>query len=1491
MKSLKPLLIVLSLAVVPAAALAQEDGSGWFGRGWLGGRIRGLLAGQVENAVPGLKIGSLDRASLTGFDARDITLADGTGIWLRIDRARLSLHPTELARGTLHIEAMEAGTVAIERLPEGGQQPEPQPEPGGRPGLPQLPDLPVNVVIDRMQLDRLDLGAPVLGEPAALRLAGSARLGDPEQGLGAKLTGERVDGRTGSLNLDLVYAPANNQLDIDLRAQEPEGGLVAGLIGLEGRPPVSLALAGRGQLSDWAGHLEAEAGPGLGASADATVRREGENYRLTVAGTGRADAVLPDAAKPLVGADPRLDAQVVFPPAGGIRLDPATLRLAAGLANLRGDLDTAAGTLAMDWRIEAGADSALRALAPDARWDNAVLAGRAEGRIDMPAVTATAELQAPGYGPYGASGARVALFARPVEGADGRIAFTVDGAVQEVAGLDPQLAPLVGEAPTLTGRGEVDLASGDIRLDDFRTALAAGSVSGTGSAAAWGRTARLQARTEVPQLAALAPLAGLPLEGGLALTADATLDEGRAEARLGGGATGLRTGIAPADALLDGRLDLAARVLRTAEGALAVEDLALDAGHARLTGQAGLSDGRIEAGWRLQAPDLRPLGQALGTDLSGAVALDGTASGPLDAIGVQARVEGQDLVAAGTPLGAPTVTATAAGLPAAPRGRVDARLSYADQPVELGGDYALDGQRLALSELGLGIGPARLAGRVDVDLAGASGPAAIGRLDGRVADLGAFSGLAGQPLGGAGTLALVLSAPQGRQAAELTVALSDPRLGPVGTPTAGARRLDLAARASDLLGRPQGRVELQGADVAAGGLAFPRLTAQAEGSAADARFSADAEGQTALSVAGAYSQVREGPRIRLDRLRAQVPDQSFTLVRPATITAGNTLVVDDLTVEASGGGRISARARLGERQLDGRIALERVPLALARLVSPGLALEGAVEGEATLSGTRQDPRAALDLRVAGANQAALRGTGVRPVDATLSARLARGRLDGDLSLRSEDRAVDLRANAGLPVRVGPDLVPVLSQAAPLTGTVTGGLRLEPLNDLLAASGDRVAGRASVDLRVGGTLADPALSGTADLTGGRYQNQAAGTVIEAIEARLVGSGRALRIERFTGNTPEGGTVRAEGALDLAPGAPRPIDLRVVLDQARVVQNELAIVTTDADVTVRGTFARSEARGTVRVRRAEISVPDRLPPSVVSLDVIEVDRSGANAPRNLRTASLPMPPRRKPQAGAGGAAAGGPAGQGGAPQGAFVLALSMVVEAQNQIFVRGRGLDAELGGRLNIDGTAADPAINGALSLIKGEINVIGKRFVFDQGSINFVGDTTPVLDLAAEADAGDVTGRVTVTGRVASPEITFTSDPPLPQDEVLARVLFGKGVNELSAFEAVQLAQSAAQLAGIGGGGSGFLDRIRRAVGVDRLEVTGGSGGQSGGSAVEPGLAAGRYVSDRVYVGVEQDVGGGSRATVEMDVTDTTKLEADLGGRKGSSVGVQFEWEY
>jgi len=222
------------------------------------------------------------------------------------------------------------------------------------------------------------------------------------------------------------------------------------------------------------------------------------------------------------------------------------------------------------------------------------------------------------------------------------------------------------------------------------------------------------------------------------------------------------------------------------------------------------------------------------------------------------------------------------------------------------------------------------------------------------------------------------------------------------------------------------------------------------------------------------------------------------------------------------------------------------------------------------------------------------------------------------------------------------------------------------------------------------------------------------------------------------------------------------------------------------------------------------------------------------------------------------------------------------AENRIFVRGRGLDAELGGQLRLTGTTAEVIPQGRFELIRGRLDILGKRLSLQEGSARLQGNLIPTLRLVARTTSDDTILFVIVEGAADAPEIRFASEPELPSDEVLALLLFGRGVSTISALQAVQLASAVATLAGRGG--LGIVERLRQSTGFDDLDLTTDADGATS-------LRVGKYISENAYTDVELDSDGQSRINLNLDLTPSTKLRGQVGTDGSTGIGLFFERDY
>nr|WP_246499749.1 translocation/assembly module TamB domain-containing protein [Azospirillum soli] len=1459
---------MFGLIVLTGAAFAADtEGGGW----GPANAVRRWIADTIEKSVSGpdlqVKIGTLSGAVPFDFTVSDITVADREGIWLRLERVHMNLAPTALLRGQAKADVVEAARVIVERAPAPSETP-PEPQQGP---TSLLPDLPVGVAVGRLALDELRLAEPLLGQAAVLKVEGSLDLASGGSSLDAHLTVNRIDEQPGQVALDATFNPDDKRLDLTLKASEPAGGVIARALAIPGLPPVNVALDGKGSLDDWNGTLTAVAENAARLDAEAAVRAVPEGHAVTLTAGGDVAALLGDPVAPLVGPQPVLKGTVLVAPGGALTLRPVTVEAAAGTATLTGTVGADRRSLALRWEVAAGPESALHGLAPDIAWREGVVTGSAEGTLDA-------------------------------------LTVALEGVVRDLAANDPALAAVTGPEVRLDGKAQVAVGEGRVQLDGLTLTTAAARATAQGTAADWGQTADMAVTLTADDLSRLSGLAGRPLGGAATLGGPVRrTQDGTLTAELSGALRGLDTGT-PADAVLGDAATLGARLVMEPGGAMRLQDLAVDGGNGRLVGAAALVDGRVEANTRLEVADLAPVGAAAGTPMQGGLALDATAKGPLDALEAEARLNARDLVVQGRRFGATELTATAAGLPAEPKGRVTARTHLAGAGLSVDGGYALTGQVLQLNELAVASGPNRVTGAVRVAL---DAMTATGRLEGNLPQLKTFSELAGVPLDGAAGFTVALDAPNGKQAAVLKADASNLRVEGDGAPLLAARRLTATADVADALGSASGKARVELQDGAAAGNDLSRVTASVDGNLAKASFRADAAGAgrdpLALELAGTFAQEGDLNRVRLERMQGRYSGESFRLAGPATIALGDRRYEVSGLQLVSGTARLVADLGLKGDALSGELRLDQVPMALARLADPTLRLDGTLNAQATLGGTVRKPRADATVRVANLRAQQTTQAGVPGIDATLNAqwRDERVSVNGNAATRNGGGG-RLNLTAGAPLVMNAETFAVsVPEKGRLEAAVNGTIDASLANDLLAASGDRAQGTLRLDMNVGGTVGAPQLGGTVALNNARYENRASGAIISNIDARIVGEGDVFTIQSFTARTANGGAVGARGVIRPAATDARQLDIQIQADNARLVQNDLATATLGASLTLTGTFTNPVLAGPVRLERVDVQIPNQTPPNVVDLKVVEV---GGGRPA-VQTASQTAPKSvvaQKPAAQKPTQKANGRKGNTKTVRNAsvsnavatpdapppepppFALGLNLTVGAQNQIFVRGRGLEAEFSGQLAVTGTANQPVVAGRLTMIKGKLDLLAKSFVFKRGIIEFDGgpEIDPRLDLLAEATANNITAQVVITGTARQPKLELTSPQGLPQDEVLAGVLFGKSVANLGAAEAVQLAQSAATLAGFGGGGGGLLDRVRRGLGVDRLDFTTGENGRGG--AVE----AGRYVSDRVYVGVEQGIGANqSRATVEVDITKNIKAEADVGADAETRLGVKWEMNY
>ncbi|MFW7358362.1 MAG: translocation/assembly module TamB domain-containing protein [Brucella sp.] len=573
-------------------------------------------------------------------------------------------------------------------------------------------------------------------------------------------------------------------------------------------------------------------------------------------------------------------------------------------------------------------------------------------------------------------------------------------------------------------------------------------------------------------------------------------------------------------------------------------------------------------------------------------------------------------------------------------------------------------------------------------------------------------------------------------------------------------------------------------------------------------------------------------------------------------SANNRLNVD---AHVTGGGGIDVRANggvpLGKGDLAIDVNLANLPLTALNGAVKGQDLAGNVTGTARVTGPLTNPAATFNLRGTGLAAKPLRDNGLAPL--TLQAAGSYAAMAIDFSSLTVDgpRGLNVTANGKVPF-----------SGQGLGVNVNGSIPLALANRFLADRGAQANGTLTLTASVSGGFNRPQLRGMFSTNGATFVDPDTNVRLNNINVMGSLDGETVTLRQVNAALSSGGSVSASGTISTNAEANFPANIEIKLNRARYADGKLVVATVDGGITINGPLMRDPLiSGRIDVDRAEISVPENLGGGAAYVPVRH-----KNTPKNVqvtldrakvetRRSRVPTPTARP-----------------------TVPRLDVLINAPNQIFVRGRGLDTELGGRLRLTGPVTDIKPVGSFDMIRGRIGILGQRITFDEGHVTLVGDLNPQLNFVARSDGNEITAIVTVTGTVDNLDIKFSSTPELPQDEVLAQLIFKRSIGELSAFQIAQLAAAAAELAG--GSNNSLMNKLRAGTGLDDLDVVTDDKGQTA-------VRAGRYIRDNIYLGVEAGSGGSTKGTVNLDITRNLKAKGALGAEGDSSGGIFYEKDY
>ncbi len=449
-----------------------------------------------------------------------------------------------------------------------------------------------------------------------------------------------------------------------------------------------------------------------------------------------------------------------------------------------------------------------------------------------------------------------------------------------------------------------------------------------------------------------------------------------------------------------------------------------------------------------------------------------------------------------------------------------------------------------------------------------------------------------------------------------------------------------------------------------------------------------------------------------------------------------------------------------------------------------------------------------------------------------------------------------------------------TQEATIDAYIKGLTRLKLLADWIATD-DRIFGDVSINMHVKGPMNSPVLEGTVNVDNGLYEHSNAGTFYQNIIIRTKAHGKRLIVNRFdaqdvTKSTdPKQGYLHGEGWIDFTDPCCPVFNVPLHLFHLRIAQNDGFISDASGTLTITGKGAEVGCKGEVTLEKVsyiiESSVETKVP------KIIDRNLKSHKEKKNKQYAT------------------------------AFPLEI-LIHNPPGSFKVIGSGADSSWEGDLYVRKSIVNPFLVGTVHLHEGTLDILGKVLRITHGEITFV-DTdrnNPRLDIRAIKNLGaGITVAVEIKGTGDKTIVDFTSTPSMHKEEILALLLFGKKLGEVSVLQSVQLAD----LAKSNDGDSGFFEKMRSSFGFDQFEFktsTRGGASETDEDATPEERAQGKKSQavrigkefGKVQVAIEQGAGSEtSKVVVSTPLGKNLALQGDVGAAQNSGVGISWIKRY
>jgi len=554
-------------------------------------------------------------------------------------------------------------------------------------------------------------------------------------------------------------------------------------------------------------------------------------------------------------------------------------------------------------------------------------------------------------------------------------------------------------------------------------------------------------------------------------------------------------------------------------------------------------------------------------------------------------------------------------------------------------------------------------------------------------------------------------------------------------------------------------------------------------------------------------------------------------------------------------GKISAHGMLSDNNISSTILLKQLPLLVKDASLSKEFADAKLNGEVTLSGNLLKPVINAHLKVSNIHLIT-----DESAEFTVNSSYKENLLKMNSSIKSMQKNYsDFKITLPVELSLKPYRLEV-EKDKKIKGSLNLNLKIGPIAALFLPPIHHLKGELSANLLIAGSLNSPLVTGNAFIKNGKYEHASTGIKIMNISSHINALGKSIVVQEFKATDSENGTFTVNGKWNLNRKN-MPYDISLMANNFYFMNHPNVQATINGDLKIRGNATCASVKGNLEPMSLEIQLPERFAKDVPELNVVRiVFAPGAEEAVNS-----------------------------GSFFDQYKVTTDVTFNAKRKIFVRGWGLDVELGGKLTCKGFIEDPEIRGKLETIRGRYQEFGKEFTLKKGRLVFEDSIPPApyLDIIGSTIQDDTEIRIILSGFILKPNLSIESTPSLPQEEALSMLLFGKHTTQISPFQALQLTDSLRRLSGHGGGGVNILNKARATLKVDDIKIKNDSADHK-----DAALGVGKYLTDKVHLEIEKGAQVGSGKTkVEVKIKNNLSIESSVGESGSSSIGINWWLDY